>query len=179
MFGLLRMWALVKCLACFKNSYLVVWLSPAKRGAVDQNREVSRHEGCRRKVAFTRRTLWLHLVQVVATHSNSLYLNGLIFQRMLLCSCQANGEGTLLVPMCIPDGSAYLTRLLIGADICWFFNQPTFCWSIFLMTRRPPRSTQSRSSAASDVYKRQDPPHLSLLVRAKLLNKNFWNKPNT
>src|SRR5665809_146893 len=25
----------------------------------------------------------------------------------------------------------------------------------FLMTRRPPRSTQSRSSAASDVYKRQ------------------------
>eukprot|EP00657_Telonema_sp_P-1_P000928 TRINITY_DN11909_c0_g1_i1.p1 TRINITY_DN11909_c0_g1~~TRINITY_DN11909_c0_g1_i1.p1 ORF type:complete len:105 (+),score=37.29 TRINITY_DN11909_c0_g1_i1:63-377(+) len=26
----------------------------------------------------------------------------------------------------------------------------------FLMIRRPPRSTQSRSSAASDVYKRQD-----------------------
>src|SRR5450756_3169237 len=26
------------------------------------------------------------------------------------------------------------------------------------MIRRPPRSTQSRSSAASDVYKRQDPP---------------------
>ena len=25
----------------------------------------------------------------------------------------------------------------------------------FLMIRRPPRSTQSRSSAASDVYKRQ------------------------
>ena len=25
----------------------------------------------------------------------------------------------------------------------------------FLMLRRPPRSTQSRSSAASDVYKRQ------------------------
>ena len=25
----------------------------------------------------------------------------------------------------------------------------------FLMRRRPPRSTQSRSSAASDVYKRQ------------------------
>ena len=31
------------------------------------------------------------------------------------------------------------------------------CWSVFfLMIRRPPRSTQSRSSAASDVYKRQD-----------------------
>ena len=27
---------------------------------------------------------------------------------------------------------------------------------IFLMIRRPPRSTQSRSSAASDVYKRQN-----------------------
>ena len=26
----------------------------------------------------------------------------------------------------------------------------------FLMIRRPPRSTQSRSSAASDVYKRQE-----------------------
>src|SRR5450756_3206656 len=30
----------------------------------------------------------------------------------------------------------------------------------FLMIRRPPRSTQSRSSAASDVYKRQG--HVSL-----------------
>ena len=29
------------------------------------------------------------------------------------------------------------------------------CFFIFLMIRRPPRSTQSRSSAASDVYKRQ------------------------
>ena len=27
--------------------------------------------------------------------------------------------------------------------------------NFFLMIRRPPRSTQSRSSAASDVYKRQ------------------------
>ena len=29
------------------------------------------------------------------------------------------------------------------------------CCFVFLMIRRPPRSTQSRSSAASDVYKRQ------------------------
>ena len=29
------------------------------------------------------------------------------------------------------------------------------CEGVFLMIRRPPRSTQSRSSAASDVYKRQ------------------------
>src|SRR5680860_1256921 len=31
------------------------------------------------------------------------------------------------------------------------------------MIRRPPRSTQSRSSAASDVYKRQDPVWLPWL----------------
>src|SRR5659263_95441 len=31
----------------------------------------------------------------------------------------------------------------------------------FLMIRRPPRSTQSRSSAASDVYKRQGLGHLA------------------
>ena len=30
-----------------------------------------------------------------------------------------------------------------------------FVCVFFLMIRRPPRSTQSRSSAASDVYKRQ------------------------
>ena len=34
---------------------------------------------------------------------------------------------------------------------CFFFFVFVFC----LMIRRPPRSTQSRSSAASDVYKRQ------------------------
>ena len=34
-----------------------------------------------------------------------------------------------------------------GIDVCFFF---------FLMIRRPPRSTLDRSSAASDVYKRQD-----------------------
>ena len=32
----------------------------------------------------------------------------------------------------------------------------------FLMIRRPPRSTQSRSSAASDVYKRQDKMDINL-----------------
>ena len=37
---------------------------------------------------------------------------------------------------------------------------------VFLMIRRPPRSTQSRSSAASDVYKRQV---MSLQVTAKNL----------
>ena len=37
----------------------------------------------------------------------------------------------------------------------------------FLMIRRPPRSTQSRSSAASDVYKRQ----LEVCVLAVIRNK--------
>ena len=36
----------------------------------------------------------------------------------------------------------------------------------FLMIRRPPRSTQSRSSAASDVYKRQDSDIKNFQLRA-------------
>ena len=36
----------------------------------------------------------------------------------------------------------------VGIDHCRY-------WVFFLMIRRPPSSTQSRSSAASDVYKRQ------------------------
>ena len=38
--------------------------------------------------------------------------------------------------------------VMFGADVC---DELVF----FLMIRRPPISTQSRSSAASDVYKRQ------------------------
>ena len=34
-------------------------------------------------------------------------------------------------------------------------NSSVSCFFFFLRIRRPPRSTQSRSSAASDVYKRQ------------------------
>ncbi|CZT61231.1 hypothetical protein CDFC105_104129 [Clostridioides difficile] len=43
----------------------------------------------------------------------------------------------------------------------WTVGGGGFC---FLMIRRPPRSTQSRSSAASDVYKRQG---LEALLLAK------------
>ena len=47
----------------------------------------------------------------------------------------------------ILDGIVYL---------CSIFNESnTFLMFFFLRIRRPPRSTQSRSSAASDVYKRQ------------------------
>ena len=47
--------------------------------------------------------------------------------------------------------------------LCGCFNVLSVCILIvclvfFLMIRRPPRSTQSRSSAASDVYKRQRIP---------------------
>ena len=37
----------------------------------------------------------------------------------------------------------------------WCVSWCSVCEVFFLMIRRPPRSTQSRSSAASDVYKRQ------------------------
>eukprot|EP00657_Telonema_sp_P-1_P012909 TRINITY_DN97_c0_g1_i2.p1 TRINITY_DN97_c0_g1~~TRINITY_DN97_c0_g1_i2.p1 ORF type:complete len:108 (-),score=46.08 TRINITY_DN97_c0_g1_i2:126-449(-) len=56
----------------------------------------------------------------------------------------------------------------------------------FLMIRRPPRSTQSRSSAASDVYKRQVKTHHFLASRKHLLRakhhtrcQNFQNVPYT
>ena len=46
---------------------------------------------------------------------------------------------------------------------------------IFLMIRRPPRSTQSRSSAASDVYKRQPTNCTSTLTgRTRYLSKVPW-----
>src|SRR5680860_806053 len=43
------------------------------------------------------------------------------------------------------------------------------------MIRRPPRSTQSRSSAASDVYKRQDRPSIQpvLGVAGHLTDRGF------
>ena len=50
---------------------------------------------------------------------------------------------------------------------CVFYVNALFFF--FLMIRRPPRSTQSRSSAASDVYKRQGLAFLApLLVEAGL-----------
>ena len=52
-----------------------------------------------------------------------------------------------------------MVRLLSPHIVCcvctiFFFF---FSFFVFLMMRRPPRSTLDRSSAASDVYKRQDP----------------------
>ena len=44
--------------------------------------------------------------------------------------------------------------------------------SFFLMIRRPPRSTQSRSSAASDVYKRQIIWYLKLIQFSKIQWQN-------
>ena len=61
------------------------------------------------------------------------------------------------------------------------------CHSIFfffLMIRRPPRSTQSRSSAASDVYKRQGTANglfkmdilTEKIVKIEILHPEFKNK---
>eukprot|EP00657_Telonema_sp_P-1_P012783 TRINITY_DN9579_c0_g1_i1.p2 TRINITY_DN9579_c0_g1~~TRINITY_DN9579_c0_g1_i1.p2 ORF type:complete len:211 (-),score=82.15 TRINITY_DN9579_c0_g1_i1:111-743(-) len=44
----------------------------------------------------------------------------------------------------------------------------------FLMIRRPPRSTQSRSSAASDVYKRQPEANHTIMLQAVLGQKLGW-----
>ena len=50
-----------------------------------------------------------------------------------------------------------------GGVFCFFF---LFCF-VFLMIRRPPRSTLDRSSAASDVYKRQVTDVLAVGVALK------------
>ena len=44
------------------------------------------------------------------------------------------------------------------------------------MIRRPPRSTLDRSSAASDVYKRQDKDWLEFEKRFVVLNPSFSSK---
>ena len=44
------------------------------------------------------------------------------------------------------------------------------------MIRRPPRSTQSRSSAASDVYKRQGADMVDAWLSAKLCVKPAFDK---
>ena len=46
----------------------------------------------------------------------------------------------------------------------------------FLMIRRPPRSTQSRSSAASDVYKRQVEDYATADGRFKL-TRHYSSRP--
>ncbi|WP_460379493.1 hypothetical protein, partial [Staphylococcus aureus] len=45
------------------------------------------------------------------------------------------------------------------------------------MIRRPPRSTRVRSSAASDVYKRQKPHRAELVVRERLLSLIHISEP--
>src|SRR5680860_11813 len=44
------------------------------------------------------------------------------------------------------------------------------------MIRRPPRSTQSRSSAASDVYKRQLYARAALFDRCRVGAPNAWRR---
>ena len=58
----------------------------------------------------------------------------------------------------------FVIFVLIWRVVCIFF----------LMIRRPPRSTQSRSSAASDVYKRQNQPGPDAGKRARRGPKPCW-----
>ena len=48
-----------------------------------------------------------------------------------------------------------------------------FLFFFFLMVRGPPRSTQSRSSAASDVYKRQ---HMGMLRFSKFFGSDYYTR---
>ena len=60
----------------------------------------------------------------------------------------------LIVALCV-----YVCLLLVAVVyiLCYVYELVVdVVVFFFLMIRRPPRSTQSRSSAASDVYKRQD-----------------------
>ena len=50
---------------------------------------------------------------------------------------------------------ACLFAMILLLDRCSIDGVIVYMLFFFLMIRRPPRSTQSRSSAASDVYKRQ------------------------
>ena len=53
--------------------------------------------------------------------------------------------------------SSVCLHFVFGLCVCYFIvdNRVFFGIVFFLMIRRPPRSTLDRSSAASDVYKRQ------------------------
>ena len=56
------------------------------------------------------------------------------------------------VALCVVITVARLVSVCLCGLSC---PDPIFSFVFFLMIRRPPRSTLDRSSAASDVYKRQ------------------------
>ena len=65
------------------------------------------------------------------------------------------------------------------SDISWWCElscKRCGCCFFFLRIRRPPRSTQSRSSAASDVYKRQAQACGNGIVGACPVEKNCSKK---
>ena len=70
-----------------------------------------------------------------------------------------------------------LVNLLEGNAIVLFRLYCVLSWYNFflLMIRRPPRSTQSRSSAASDVYKIQ----FEDVLRCAKKNCEYWPKERT
>ena len=58
--------------------------------------------------------------------------------------------------MCACVSEDYVRGTYLGFDVLDRAYNLMWVVFFFLMIRRPPRSTQSRSSAASDVYKRQE-----------------------
>ena len=61
--------------------------------------------------------------------------------------------------------------LQVGFGLCVWIGWSVLgavCLIVFIMIRRPPRSTQSRSSAASDVYKRQMQGHTLMQAIARV-----------
>ena len=69
---------------------------------------------------------------------------------------------------CVGSRSRVVSYFVLNSGWRWLM---CVCGFFFLMIRRPPRSTQSRSSAASDVYKRQGLSRL-LPVYADVLLRN-------
>src|SRR5678815_4424020 len=63
------------------------------------------------------------------------------------------------------------TRLLSISYAVFCLKKKIYIYFFFLMIRRPPRSTLDRSSAASDVYKRQ------VLIHQKPLHNPFQYLP--
>ena len=62
-------------------------------------------------------------------------------------------RSVLVVHLCVLDSDT--SHIFLVYLLFFFFFSSFFFFVFFLMIRRPPRSTLDRSSAASDVYKRQ------------------------
>ena len=72
-----------------------------------------------------------------------------------------------MVSMCLSFLLAFMTASLLFFLL--ILRTPNSTHFFFLMIRRPPRSTLDRSSAASDVYKRQEHYRVDLVFYNRIL----------